>query len=399
MNGGSTRRRGWRARSRASRRAAPAAPRPRVTIVTSLSGASKPMPGLRDVVDHDGVEALARQLLARRARARAVPSRPRSRRAPGRPAARRRARRARPRCARARARAVARLVLLDLVRRAGRRGGSRPRRRPSAGRRGVELAPQASRSSAAVSHVDVPDAGRARQRDVRGDDRDAGAATRRLLGERQAHAPRRAVADEAHGVDRLARPARGDEHAQPVEVARRRPRRAPPRPRRAARAARAGGRCPTPPASRAARARLEHGHAARAQRARGWPRGRDARTSRRSSRARPRAGAGRRARPRSAGCPPGPSRAWRACWPSGRDRGRRRRARRARGARAARAPARGSPGNAPRSGSGSHSVTSTGAPVMPANDAAPTKRGAASVWMTRTAWPAFMASRVSSSAL
>ena len=54
----------------------------------------------------------------------------------------------------------------------------------------------------------------------------------------------------------------------------------------------------------------------------------------------------------------------------------------------------GSPGNAPRSGSRSHSVTSTGAPVMPANDAAPTKRCDASVWMTRTAWPAFVARRV-----
>ena len=34
----------------------------------------------------------------------------------------------------------------------------------------------------------------------------------------------------------------------------------------------------------------------------------------------------------------------------------------------------GSPGKAPRSGSGSHSVTSTGAPVIPANEAVPTKR-------------------------
>ena len=60
---------------------------------------------------------------------------------------------------------------------------------------------------------------------------------------------------------------------------------------------------------------------------------------------------------------------------------------------------RGSPGNAPRSGSGSHSVMSTGAPVIAANDAVPTKRVDASVWITRTAWPAFVASRVSSSAL
>ena len=59
----------------------------------------------------------------------------------------------------------------------------------------------------------------------------------------------------------------------------------------------------------------------------------------------------------------------------------------------------GSPGNAPCSGSGSHSVTSTGAPVIAANDACPTKRVDASVWITRTLWPAFVASRVSSSAL
>ena len=59
----------------------------------------------------------------------------------------------------------------------------------------------------------------------------------------------------------------------------------------------------------------------------------------------------------------------------------------------------GSPGNAPRSGSGSHSLISTGAPVMPANEAVPTKRVDASVWITRTACPAFVARRVSSSAL
>jgi hypothetical protein len=59
----------------------------------------------------------------------------------------------------------------------------------------------------------------------------------------------------------------------------------------------------------------------------------------------------------------------------------------------------GSPGKAPRSGSGSHSVTSTGAPVIAANEAVPTKRVDASVWITRTLWPALVASRVSSSAL
>jgi hypothetical protein len=37
--------------------------------------------------------------------------------------------------------------------------------------------------------------------------------------------------------------------------------------------------------------------------------------------------------------------------------------------------------------------------VIAANEAVPTKRVAASVWMTRTLWPALVASRVSSSAL
>ena len=59
----------------------------------------------------------------------------------------------------------------------------------------------------------------------------------------------------------------------------------------------------------------------------------------------------------------------------------------------------GSPGNAPRSASGSHSVTSTGAPVSAAKDSRPTNRVAASVCTTRMAWPAFVASRVSSTAL
>ncbi len=56
-------------------------------------------------------------------------------------------------------------------------------------------------------------------------------------------------------------------------------------------------------------------------------------------------------------------------------------------------------GNAPRAGSRSHSLVSTGAPVSAAKEAAPTKRCAASVWTTRTAWPAAVACRTSSSAL
>ena len=59
----------------------------------------------------------------------------------------------------------------------------------------------------------------------------------------------------------------------------------------------------------------------------------------------------------------------------------------------------GSPGKAPRAGSGSNSSTSTGAPVMPSNVARPTNRRLASVCTTRTECPAAMASRVSSTAL
>ena len=57
--------------------------------------------------------------------------------------------------------------------------------------------------------------------DVRGEEDDVGAAPARLVGERHAHPPRRAVAEEAHRVERLARAARGDEHAAPCERARR----------------------------------------------------------------------------------------------------------------------------------------------------------------------------------
>ena len=39
-------------------------------------------------------------------------------------------------------------------------------------------------------------------------------------------------------------------------------------------------------------------------------------------------------------------------------------------------------------GSGSNSLVSTGAPVIPSNEARPTNRSLAGVWITRTAWPA-----------
>ena len=65
------------------------------------------------------------------------------------------------------------------------------------------------------------DAGGRRDGEVRGEQDDLGAAPARLLGERDAHPPGRAVADEADGVDRLARAAGGDEHALAGEAPRR----------------------------------------------------------------------------------------------------------------------------------------------------------------------------------
>ncbi len=59
----------------------------------------------------------------------------------------------------------------------------------------------------------------------------------------------------------------------------------------------------------------------------------------------------------------------------------------------------GCPGNAPRAGSRSNSLTSTGAPVSASNDAAPTNRLLAGVCTTLTACPAPVARRTSSSAL
>ena len=117
--------------------------------------------------------------------------------------------------------------------------------------------------------VDVAHARVARERDVRRDDRHVGAERGRLLGEREAHPPRRAVADEAHGVDRLARAAGGDEHAQAGEL---RDRRAAPPGTSASIAASSSagsGRRPAPASpvrGEPARAGLEHRRAARAQR-------------------------------------------------------------------------------------------------------------------------------------
>ena len=93
----------------------------------------------------------------------------------------------------------------------------------------------------------------------------ARAAARGLGGEREPHPAAGAVADEAHGVERLARAAGGDQHAHAVE-----------RPRRAAGdhldrledRGRLGqpADAPLAPRRELARAGLDHVHAARAQR-------------------------------------------------------------------------------------------------------------------------------------
>src|SRR3954469_22564718 len=69
--------------------------------------------------------------------------------------------------------------------------------------------------------VDVAHPRGALEGDVRGDHGDVGAERGGLLGQREAHPARAAVADEADGVDRLAGAAGGDEDAQPDEVAER----------------------------------------------------------------------------------------------------------------------------------------------------------------------------------
>ena len=69
--------------------------------------------------------------------------------------------------------------------------------------------------------VDVGDDRVAVQGHVGGDARHGGAAPGRLVGQREAHPPRGAVADVADAVDRLARAPGGHEHPEPVERARR----------------------------------------------------------------------------------------------------------------------------------------------------------------------------------
>ena len=197
---------------------------------------------------------------------------------------------ARPRWARARA--------------PGRRGRSSRscRRRARVGRKSATAAAISSTSASANSlarrglelggglHVDRADAGRCAERDVGRDQRHLGAAPGRLVGEREPHAAGRAVADVAHRVDRLARAAGGDQHAQPVERARRvaGARERPPRSPRGCSAARPAGPRPTRPCEASRPLLGRHDRARRASAAaRGSPAWPGARTCGCSSPARP----------------------------------------------------------------------------------------------------------------
>ena len=213
-------------------------------------------------------------------------------------------------------------------------------------------------------------------------ERDVGAATGGGLGKGDAHPPARAVADEAHGVDRLAGAAGGDQDAQAV-----------PRP---------GG-----PGSSASTLRRSSGGCG----------SRPAPCSPRGRRAAPRRARSRSRRARAAGSRfrwVAPSRYIRSFIAGATSRGavharndvvdhrvgdpgrelRDRVGRRGRdqvgvgvldqgrGARSGRVSGCGSPGKRPRIGSRSHSSIRTGAPTIPSNDAAPTKRVADGVIRT-----------------
>ena len=159
------------------------------------------------VVEDDEVGASSRDASSRRARDRLRPVRGEAdEHLPG-PSARRRAPRATSVVGSSSTvqRAV---VLRPLARRAASAGGSRRRPRPSRRRRRRRArAPRARgpRRSASRRPRRPPGAGTAR---FAASSVTSAPRAPRLRGERHAHAARRAVADEAHGVERLARAAR-----------------------------------------------------------------------------------------------------------------------------------------------------------------------------------------------
>ena len=136
MNGGSRPCPGWRRRprpwSRAARGPSPAA----VTIVTSFSAASKPMPRRETSLTHDGVQPLALELVARRSASApvAVLGGEADEHLAGAAAGGERGEHVR-RALEAQAQFLACVVLLELAGVRGRRGGSRRPPPPSAARR------------------------------------------------------------------------------------------------------------------------------------------------------------------------------------------------------------------------------------------------------------------------
>ena len=252
-----------------------------VTIVTSLSGASNAIPGAETSLTTTASRRLRSSLSRACSTARSPDSAAKPTSSwPGRRSAASAVRTSSV-CSSSSARRRPRVGLLDLV---GARLG-----RAVVGDGGGHQQDVGGREALAAGggelggggDVDVLDAGRARQATLAATTVTLRAAARGLLGERPAHLPGAAVADEADGVDRLARAAGGDEDVRAVELTAG-ARRGAPRWRPAARPARAGGRRPTPPASRARRCR------ARAPRPRGRAACRgsraspDARTSHRS---------------------------------------------------------------------------------------------------------------------
>ena len=186
-----------------------------MTSTTSLSGASKPMSGRADVVVDDEVDVLVvEHLLAcalETGLARLGPEADEHL-----PVA--------LRCSPSAREDVGRRLELDrprlaVLRRACRRRLGRPVVGDGGGHQddvGVRARPSASRSRSAavgVSTTSTP-AGAGTARFAASSVTSAPRA-RRLRGERDAHAARRAVAEEADGVERLARAACADEHASP----------------------------------------------------------------------------------------------------------------------------------------------------------------------------------------
>ena len=158
--------------------------------------------------------------------------------------------------------------------------------------------------------LDDLDTGRCGHGEVRAEQRHVRTAPLRLGRERNTHASGRAVADEAHGVDRLARPSRGDEHALAPQLA---------AARRAA--LRRRGRSPRARPSARRRAHPLRSRPRRDRRARRRARGAsrrlraspDATTCAGSSPGRRAAVRGARAPPRSGRCRRSRARASRAC--------------------------------------------------------------------------------------